>query len=73
MSKYRVTVSKDELGGVYEVRRVVLETDGLKEAISRAEELTADGHCGLVHRNHDDAVLAPNGCWINAEGDNMMI
>jgi len=64
---YEVTVGTDGLGGLYERRPVRLCTDDLAAAMAEAERLRKFAAC--VHRTCDGAVLAPNGRWVNAEGE----
>lgn len=66
MKRYEVWHTVDELGGRYIAPGGLKddEFDSLPQAITRAEELTAQGCCGYVRRTEDGAVLAPDNSWL---------
>jgi len=71
MPTYRVGNTIDGLGG----RCAASDGSGweqdaasLDDAIAQADELTAGGYCGYVRRVEDGAVLAPDGTWIDDQG-----
>jgi len=67
-TKYAVFHTMDESGGRYFDDPCDLETHDLKLAKTVAETFTTNGQCGYVMRD-DGLRLAPNGRWINEDGD----